>query len=78
MLLSLPVGVRLMAAMGGGGSTRGSGQGARKRTSGRKKTLKDLGVPRVPSARELFAQELRKQLPVYSKRRVRRKQSLWC
>ena len=46
--------------------TRGSGKSGGKRASGRKKTLKDLGVQRVPSARELFAQDLRKQLPVYS------------
>ena len=58
--------------------TRGTGKRARKRTSTRKKTLKELGVQRVPSARELFARELREQLPLYPNRRVRQKQSFWC
>ena len=57
--------------------TRGTGKGARPRSSGRKKTLKELGLQRAPSARELFARELRAELPVYSKRRVRQKQSFW-
>ena len=63
---------------GASASTRGSGKRAGKRASGRKKTWKDLGVQRVPSARELFAQDLRRHLPVYANRRVRKKQSFWC
>ena len=34
-------------------------------------------MQRVPSARDLFAKDLRKELPLYSNRRVRRKQSFW-
>lgn len=58
-------------------STRGTGKKSSRGTGGRKKTLHDLGVRRVPSARELFARELRAELPVYTKRRVREKRSFW-
>ena len=56
---------------------RKTGKGVGKRRSGREKTLKERGLQRVPSARDLFAKDLRKELPLYSNRRVRRKQSFW-
>ena len=58
--------------------TRGTGNAHRVKRSGRKNTLKELGVERVPSARELFARDLRAQLPVHGKQRVLRKQGFWC
>ena len=71
-------GVQAMTKGAGRKRTRGSGDAPRVRHGGRRKTLKDLGVERVPSARELFARHLRAQLPVYAKRRVPRKEAFWC
>ena len=56
---------------------RGNAQKNAKASSGPRKTLREMGVERVASARELFARELRKQLKLYHKRRVVRKQGFW-
>ena len=49
----------------------------KKASSGCRKTIRELGVGRVASARELFARDLRLQLRVHQKRRVTRKQGFW-
>ena len=60
--------------------TRGGGgawSAVKKASGSRRKTLRELGVQRVPSARELFWRDLRLHLRVFQKRRVGRKQGFW-